>query len=129
MPVACGSSQGQRWNPCHSSDQTCCSDNAGSLTHCTTGPSDHFKLKCFSNFRCEIPSSYSWLGTKNTLHNVSTQLHKLWCWKNQLSSSVSSQEALLTCREKCPSSPPPPQKVFLMFPLYQSGPQQEKDSN
>ena len=34
-PMACGSS----WvssNPCHTSDPSCCSDNAGSLTHCNT---------------------------------------------------------------------------------------------
>ena len=27
---------GQRWNPCHSSDPSCCSDNTRSLTCCTT---------------------------------------------------------------------------------------------
>ena len=27
---------GQGWNPCHSSDPNCCSDNPGSLNCCTT---------------------------------------------------------------------------------------------
>ena len=35
-PTACGYSQGQGLNPHHGSDPSCCSDSAGSLTHCAT---------------------------------------------------------------------------------------------
>ena len=40
---------GKRSNLCHSSDQSCCSDNTRSLTHCATGNSSFFLpfLLCF----------------------------------------------------------------------------------
>ena len=37
VPAACGSSPGQGSNPCHGSKPSHCSDNAGSLSCCTTG--------------------------------------------------------------------------------------------
>ena len=36
MPTACRNSWGQGLNSCHNSDQSCCSDNAESLTCCST---------------------------------------------------------------------------------------------
>ena len=36
MSMSCGSSWSQDSNPCHSSNPSCCNDNARSLTHCPT---------------------------------------------------------------------------------------------
>ena len=53
MPVACGSSLGQRWNPSHSSYPSRCSDNARSLTHCLTSEL-YTAVSCFVISYCSI---------------------------------------------------------------------------
>ena len=62
---------GQRWNPCHSSDPSCCSDNAGSPTHCATRelPKGTFRRahpgagpKTLASSPSQLPFSHSYIS-------------------------------------------------------------------